>query len=148
MPEETVPDLYRLAFIPGCFRCPKCNFQLSKVTLAVNLGEMGTTDKDRDSEPCPNDGTIMVHITYRDRMEEYEKRLGEEFANIEVLRSQLASAEAEREEANKNYQAGMLRLAVLTEFASFVFSRGRDLFGRLCLSLEEEERARAVVNRV
>lgn len=76
--ETEVPDLYRLAFIPGCFRCPKCDFALSKQTLSVATGNIGTTEENRLSEPCPNDGTMMVHVTYRERLADYEKRVFEE----------------------------------------------------------------------
>ena len=59
--DSAVPDLYRLAFMPGCFRCPKCNFVLTKTALNAATGEVGTRVEDRESEPCPNDGTMMVH---------------------------------------------------------------------------------------
>lgn len=61
--ETTVPDLYRLAFMPGCFRCP---------------------------EACPNDGTMMVHVTYREQLEVYADRLKEEFERSALLEKVLA----------------------------------------------------------
>lgn len=154
MPDDVVPDLYRLAFIPGCFRCEKCGFQLSKVCLNAATGEVGTREQERNSEPCPNDGTIMVHVTYRERVEEYHKRLGEEFERFEALQSrlektieQLAASKIGKRAATERADAANLRIAVFTEFASFVFSRGRDSLGRLCMSVEEEARAKEVVNR-
>src|ERR1700735_2415838 len=79
-----VPDLYRLAFMPGCFRCPQCGFQLSNQTLCVPTGQIGTKEADRDSEPCPNDGTMMVHVTYKEQLEVYAARLTEEFERFEA----------------------------------------------------------------
>jgi hypothetical protein len=74
MSDETVPDLYRLAFIPGAFKCPQCGFVLTKTCINADTGEMGTREQERESEPCPNDGTMLVHVTYRERLEEYDQR--------------------------------------------------------------------------
>ena len=80
MNEETaVPDLYRLAFMPGCFRCPKCGFVLTKACINPSMDVIGTREQDRESEPCPNDGTMMVHVTYKEQLEVYAERLKEEF---------------------------------------------------------------------
>jgi hypothetical protein len=75
MSDETVPDLYQLAFIPGAFKCPQCGFVLTKACLNADTGEIGTREQERESEPCPNDGTMLEHITYRERLEEYDQRL-------------------------------------------------------------------------
>ncbi len=83
MNEETVPDLYRLAFMPGAFRCPTCGFQWSKQTISP--GGIGTTEADRESDPCPNDGTPMVHVTYREQLEAYATRLHEELDRNDEL---------------------------------------------------------------
>jgi hypothetical protein len=83
--DKAVPDLYDLAFMPGQFRCPKCGFQLSKQTLSVAHGAIGTTPENRESEPCPNDGTMMVHVTYREQLEAYAERLKEEFDRRDTL---------------------------------------------------------------
>jgi hypothetical protein len=86
MDETTVPDLYRLAFMPGCFRCPTCGFVLSKTCINSNLEIMGTREQDRESEPCPNDGTMLVHVTYREQLEVYAARLKEEFERLAQYR--------------------------------------------------------------
>lgn len=87
--DATVPDLYQLAFMPGCFRCPQCGFQLTKTAINASTGFFGTTEKERTSEPCPNDGTMMVHVTYREQLEEYSTRLKEEFNRIDRLMAAL-----------------------------------------------------------
>lgn len=89
---ESVPDLYRLAYMPGVFRCPKCEFQLRKQTISTGSGEIGTSDTDRESEPCPNDGTMMVHVTYKEMLADYDKRLGEEFSRRDEWRKLLEAA--------------------------------------------------------
>jgi len=77
--DDAVPDLYRLAYMPGCFRCPQCDFHYSVQTINVARGEIGTTEENRQSEPCPNDGTMMVHVTYKEQVEACHARLKEEF---------------------------------------------------------------------
>lgn len=84
-----VPDLYRLAFIPGCFRCPKCGFVLTKACINATTGEIGTRETERESETCPNDGTFMVHVTYREQLEVYDARLKEEFERVDRLKQAL-----------------------------------------------------------
>lgn len=76
---EVVPDLYALAFMPGQFRCEKCSFQWSIQTIDVAQGRIGTTEENRQTPDCPNDGTRMVCVTYREQLEAYADRLKEEF---------------------------------------------------------------------
>lgn len=95
--ENIVPDLYLLAYIPGCFRCPKCEFSLCKQTLSMSKGVIGTAETDRQSEQCPNDGEWMVHVTYRERLADYEKRVFEEIALNATLRKRVEELEAENQ---------------------------------------------------
>lgn len=76
--DNSVPDLYELAFMPGQFRCPRCDFRWSIQTLSVVTGRIGTTEEDRQTPDCLNDGTRMVMVTYREQLEEYALRLKEE----------------------------------------------------------------------
>lgn len=89
--EQRIPDLYQLAFIPGVFKCPQCGFVLSRTTLNVAQGVVGTTERDRESSECPNDGTFMVHVTYREQLEECNERC---FAEIHANAALKARAEA------------------------------------------------------
>lgn len=92
---EVVPDLYELAFMPGQFRCPKCGFILSKQTMDATSGRIGLTQSNRETEPCPNDGTMMVCVTYREQVQAYADRLKEEFDRdllIAALRALVALA--------------------------------------------------------
>ena len=89
-PEE-VPDLYRLAYMPGVWRCPKCKFQLTKQTLSMVQGAVGTTEEDRQSEQCPNDGEWMVPVTYRETVAAFEKRCFEEMDRSNKAESELAA---------------------------------------------------------
>jgi hypothetical protein len=113
---ESVPDLYRLAYMPGVFRCPKCEFQLTRSTFCVGTGEIGTTEKDRESEPCPNDGTIMVHVTYREVVASFEKRLMEELER----RYQFVKLLRAASHALRSYQFGNSATELAEEFADAI----------------------------
>jgi hypothetical protein len=93
--ENSVPDLYELAFMPGQFRCPKCGFQWSIQTINVAQGKIGTTEENRQAPDCPNDGTRMLHVTYREQLEAYADRLKEELDNRD-LEKQSHDAEIRR----------------------------------------------------
>ena len=95
MTDETVPDLYVLAFMPGQFRCPKCEFQWSIQTINVARGEIGTTEENRQAPDCPNDGTRMVHVTYREQLQAYADRLKEELDEVDRLKALLNTPETE-----------------------------------------------------
>lgn len=82
---EIVPDLYRLAFMPGQFKCPECDFRWSIQTISVATGQIGTTEENRQTPDCPNDGTRMVCVTYREQLEEYALRTREEFDTRDAL---------------------------------------------------------------
>jgi hypothetical protein len=92
MTDESVPDLYRLAFIPGQFRCPQCSFQWSIQTINLERGEIGTTEENRQAPDCLNDGTRMVHVTYQELLECYAGRLKEELDRVDLLRKGFAEA--------------------------------------------------------
>ena len=87
MSEAVVPDLYELAFMPGQFRCQKCGFQWSIQTIDVAAGRIGTTEENRQTPDCPNDGTRMVNVTYREQLEAYADRLKEEFDKVDALKA-------------------------------------------------------------
>lgn len=56
-------DLYDACFVPGSWTCPECGFIWNKST--ITLDGIGTTETDRQSDPCPNDGTWMEPTTYQ-----------------------------------------------------------------------------------
>lgn len=67
MSNET-PDDRDNIYAPGEWRCPKCNFALSKLTIFTRSGDVGVSERDAiDAEPCPNDGTAMVRVRWRER---------------------------------------------------------------------------------
>ena len=101
-PEQTdasaVPDLYRLAYMPGCWKCEKCGFILTKQTMNFALGIIGTAPENRQSEQCPNDGEWMKPVTYREQLEVYAERLTEVFNERDKLTAEFARVREEMKE--------------------------------------------------
>lgn len=85
---NTIADLARdeRLFIPGAWRCPKCNFVLQRATLFMQSGTVGTSEADREEvEPCPNDGVAMRRVTWEERCKELGDRAEEYFTETVVL---------------------------------------------------------------
>lgn len=62
------PDDHLDIYAPGEWRCPQCNFYLSTMTMDLQAGDIGVSAHDvYHGEPCPNDGTPMVKVTWRER---------------------------------------------------------------------------------
>jgi hypothetical protein len=57
-----------LIYVPGVFRCPKCNFRLIQSNLNAQDGTV--TPRDAPGDKCPNDGSPMWRVTYRDELAE------------------------------------------------------------------------------
>lgn len=56
-------------FVPGEFRCTTCQFRLHKRLISRDMGTVGV-DSDAQPEPCPNDSTMMVRVTWREAAED------------------------------------------------------------------------------
>jgi uncharacterized protein with PIN domain len=48
-------------FVPGNWRCPKCNFRLVQSALSAFDGSIG--DRDQTGEKCPNDGAPLWRVS-------------------------------------------------------------------------------------
>lgn len=69
--EPASPDVLRDLYVPGVWKCPHCEFQLARTTLNVVTGEASVTKAQiEETEPCPNDGTWMVRVLWRERANE------------------------------------------------------------------------------
>lgn len=70
---EPSPDDAADIYVPGAWKCPACAFVLTQATLFVQSGEVGSTLDQvmrMTGESCPNDGTPMLRVTWRERAEE------------------------------------------------------------------------------
>lgn len=66
-----IERLEKLVMVPGVWRCAKCEFVLIQSNLN---GQDGTvTARDEPGSKCPNDGSPMWRVSYRDYMADAEK---------------------------------------------------------------------------
>lgn len=100
---DDVLDLY----VPGRLRCPKCRFELTKATIFVQSGDIGASKAEvyQQSEPCPNDGTLMDRVTWREEADanrQYAERLINEIieaVGVKSLPEAMEAIKIAREEA-------------------------------------------------
>lgn len=70
------PDDAMDIYVPGAWRCLQCGFQLTQATIFMASGQIGSS---RDQvmrmtgECCPNDGTEMARVTWRERAVENQQ---------------------------------------------------------------------------
>lgn len=118
-----VPDLYELAFMPGNFSCPKCGFQLSKVTINAALEKVGLTEENRQTEQCPNDGEWMNPLTYREAFEDYAEQWKKLFAlgigPIFHERNRQIEGEGWTQDHDDQHELGELSLAAVAYASPF-----------------------------
>ena len=86
-PEQ--PDMVEAAFVPGVFRCAKCGFQLIQSNLNATDGMI--TARDAPGDKCPNDGSPMWRVSWREyaieQIEGYDRLISEKDAEITALQS-------------------------------------------------------------
>jgi len=88
-----------LIYIPGIFKCTECGFVLSKATISASTMQIGLTEKNLEPEPCPNDGTMLVKMTWKENAEELQQRCSEEMAGNAACRDALERVKLESFEA-------------------------------------------------
>ena len=69
---EAIEALERQVFVPGLWRCPKCEFQLCQATLYAATGTVGARDDPGDK--CPNCNSPLWRVTERAAGNEMVKR--------------------------------------------------------------------------
>lgn len=73
-------------FVPGLWECTQCVFALTRTTIDVESGGMGTTAADREEpELCPNDGSQMVRISWEKHARVMTERAGDEIRRMRAL---------------------------------------------------------------
>lgn len=63
-----------LIYAPGEWKCEQCGFSLIKKALYVQTGQIGM-DREEDLEGCPNDGSWMRRVTWKEIAINLGKRL-------------------------------------------------------------------------
>lgn len=67
---QAAPDDVMDIYVPGAWKCLTCGFALSQATLFMDSGEIGCSREQvmkMTGEVCPNDGSPMARVTWRDR---------------------------------------------------------------------------------
>jgi hypothetical protein len=72
-----VDAIDQLLYMPASFVCDKCNFHLEKATLFAASGEIGIPVEGYEPEPCPNDGELLRHVTWKEAYENTIKHSNE-----------------------------------------------------------------------
>ena len=95
---QAAPD-ERKDLVPGVMRCAKCEFQLVRQVLAVNLGEVFAGDS--KTEPCPNHCGPLWPVTWKQyaqqAMDAAESMADRAFAaekEVKQLRGELSALDA------------------------------------------------------
>ncbi len=80
-------------YIPGSWTCTQCEFGQVISTLYLQSGTIGANT---DEVPvCPNDGSIMRRCTWKERLKDYDTRLGQELDLVDRLKARVQELEAE-----------------------------------------------------
>lgn len=71
-------------FVPGVWRCAKCEFELIQSTL--NAGTGTVTARDNPGEKCPNCSTTLWRVSWKDWATETARRLDETWDELQALK--------------------------------------------------------------
>lgn len=87
--KKRIAELESQVFVPGQWRCAKCNFTVQKMTLDIAGDRVGVSDKDKNEpEKCPNGCGPLWRVTERDAgnraIEGYESILSEIMKALDV----------------------------------------------------------------
>lgn len=59
-----------LVFMPASFVCGRCGFQLEKRTMVAATGQVGIRKGGEDADSCPNDGTPLRRLMWKEAYEQ------------------------------------------------------------------------------
>lgn len=91
--------LARLVYVPGQWRCAKCNFTLMQANLNANDGTV--TARDQPGEKCRNCDSPLWRVTERDAGNEMIDRAAEAFEAKRAAETRLAELARALEEAER-----------------------------------------------
>jgi hypothetical protein len=63
-------DIDALLYMPASFVCDECGFRLEKRTLIAQTGQVGIKKGGYEPDPCPNDGSAMRRVTWKEAYED------------------------------------------------------------------------------
>lgn len=71
-------------YVPGIWRCALCKFVLCQSNLNASDGTI--TARDEPGEKCPNDGSPLWRVTWKQQAEELDQRCEEAIVEASRLR--------------------------------------------------------------
>lgn len=75
-----------LIYIPGEWQCPVCCFMAHRRILYAQDGSVAV-NRNETPETCPNDGTPLEKVTYKQEYESARKVISDLFKQIEELKA-------------------------------------------------------------
>lgn len=103
---QTIPDLY----VPGVWRCTKCQFELMQSNLNGRDGTV--TARDAPGEKCPNCNTALWRVSWKDWAIETGKRLDETWDELQTLKKATQPSPADTGDIDaRMIAAGMIPLS-------------------------------------
>lgn len=106
---KEVKQLEKLVYVPGLWRCPKCEFRLIQANL--NACDGSVTARDQPGEKCPNCASSLWRVTERDNG---NKLIDDAERVVTEVRSAADAAVAAMKTANTP-NAELAKLASLAE---------------------------------
>lgn len=89
--QQAVLDrLMALVYVPGRWTCPKCGYVVNKAVLSMADGEVYASKE--DGGPCPNDGTPLERVTWREDAASLSRRGDSQLDERDRLRALLGEA--------------------------------------------------------
>lgn len=91
--------------VPGKVQCAKCGFSLQRVNLYMLSGTTGAGGE--ETEPCPNDGTPLLPVTWEQEAREAWKMAEQQFDRahaLEVAGAELVACKDLKDEESRQRQ--------------------------------------------
>lgn len=88
---EQADEIRSTKYVPGVWRCAKCEFEL--VQSFLNAGTGTITARDDPGETCPNCGTTLWRVSWKDWANETAQRLDETWDELQALKKRALKSE-------------------------------------------------------
>lgn len=89
--DAEISRLTSLVYVPGFWRCPKCDFRLFQAN--INAGDGRITSRDKAGEKCPNCDSPLWRVTERESARDLAERCTAAVEDARKLRVALKEAE-------------------------------------------------------
>lgn len=117
--DATIERLTKLVYVPGLWKCPKCQFSLLQANLNASDGTV--TARDQPGDKCPNCTTPLWRVTERDAGNEMIDRAEEYLSRATTAERERAEARAEVERLRK----ALTHISQLGPSSGFYLSDGK-----------------------